>query len=224
MAYELKERERKVVWWGAILVLPALFYLYGLKPLRAKFADQQEQLVFERDALVRERAAIAAAKRNPQLQHVADSLMQTTNQRLFSGQDDVMASAELGSYLGEVASKHHFLLTTATTGAVPKTKSIVRTLSEDIRGESDLQGVLEFLQALEQGPKLVRVTRIDISRPTRDADDIETVLVAATVTAFALPPEPIAPVNPRRGKDSTSNATADSIGAKAKTSARVGAP
>ncbi|MEO7999711.1 MAG: hypothetical protein ABI852_19825, partial [Gemmatimonadaceae bacterium] len=105
-----------------------------------------------------------------------------------------------------------------------KTKSIVRTLSEDIRGESDLQGVLEFLQALEQGPKLVRVTRIDISRPTRDADDIETLLFAATVTAFALPPEPIVPPSIRRGKDSTSSAAVDSVGVKAKAATKDGAP
>lgn len=225
MAYELKERERKVLLWGAIIAIPALLYTYGLKPMRASFADKKEQLEFERDALARERAAIAAAKRNPQLQHVADSLMQTTSQRLFSSSDDVMASAELGSYIGEVAGKHHFLLTTATTGAVPKTKSIVRTLSEDIRGESDLQGVLEFLQALEQGPKLVRVSRIDISRPTRDADDIETVLFAATVTAYALPPEPATPVDTRaRSKNSNPNAAADSVNTKAKSASRDGAP
>lgn len=225
MAYELKERERKVLLWGALIAIPALLYTYGVKPMRTSFADKKEQLEFERDALARERAAIAAAKRNPQLQHVADSLMQTTSQRLFSSSDDVMASAELGSYIGEVAGKHHFLLTTATTGAVPKTKSIVRTLSEDIRGESDLQGVLEFLQALEQGPKLVRVSRIDISRPTRDADDIETVLFAATVTAYALPPEPVTPVNSRvRGKDSNSSAVTDSTNPKAKNASRDGAP
>ena len=189
MAYELKERERKVLLWGAVIAIPILLFTYGVKPLWASLADKQEQLLLERTTLVRERAAIAAAKRNPELQHVADSLMQITSQRLFSGVDDVMASAELGSYVGEIAGRNHFLLTSATTGAVPKTKSIVRTLSEDIRGESDLQGILEFLQALEHGEKLVRVSRIDLSRPTRDADDIETLLFAATITAYALPAE-----------------------------------
>jgi len=105
----------------------------------------------------------------------------------------VMTSAELGSYLGEVASQNHVLLTTATTGVVTKPKSNVRTLSEDIRGESDLQGLLEFLQALERGPKLVRVSRLDISRPTRDADDIETILFSATVSAYALAHDPSPP-------------------------------
>lgn len=186
MSYQLKERERKVLFWGALIVIPTLFYYYGAKPFQASLTDKREQLEFERTALVREEGAIAAAKRNPALQGVADSLMKETVSRLFSGADDVMTSAELGSYLGEVAGNNHVLLTSATTGVVAKPRSHVRTLSEDIRGESDLQGLLEFLQALERGPKLVRVSRLDISRPTRDADDIETILFSATVSAYAL--------------------------------------
>lgn len=186
MSYQLKERERKVLFWGALIVFPTLLYVFGVKPFRLSLADKRDQLAFEQTALVREESAIAAAKRNPQLQHVADSLMQRTVSRLFSGADDVMTSAELGSYLGEVASQNHVLLNTATTGPVAKLQSNVRTLNVDIRGESDLQGLLEFLQALERGEKLVRVSRLDLSRPTRDADDIETILFSATVTAYAL--------------------------------------
>lgn len=215
MAYELKERERKVLLWGAVIAVPILLFTFGVKPLWASLTDKREQLELERTTLVRERAAIAAAKRNPQLQHVADSLMQITSQRLFSGADDVMASAELGSYIGEIAGKHHFLLTSATTGPVPKTKSVVRTLSEDIRGESDLQGILEFLQALEHGSKLVRISRVDLSRPTRDADDIETVLFAATFTAYALPAEvPLPTGKSKGGADTTANSGADTVAKK----------
>jgi hypothetical protein len=189
MAYQMKESERRTVMIGAIIALPILFFTYGVKPVWASLTDKREQLELERTTLVRERAAIAAAQKNPQLQQIADSLMKTARERLFSGSDDVMASAELGSYIGEVASQNHFLLTSATTGAVSKTKSVVRTLSEDIRGESDLQGILEFVQALERGPKLVRITKIDLSRATRDVDDIETIVFAATISAYALPVE-----------------------------------
>lgn len=200
MAYQLKDSERRTLRIGAMIGLPVLLYMFAVKPLWASLVDKRDQLELERTTLVRERAAIAAAKRNPQLQQIADSLMQFTRRRLFSGMDDVMASAELGSYISEIASQNHFLLTSATTGAVSKTKSVVRTLTEDIRGESDLQGILEFIQALEHGPKLVRISRIDMSRPTRDADDIETVLFAATVTAYALPAEtPVAPAAPVTG-------------------------
>ncbi len=216
MAYELKGSERRTLKWGAIIGGAMLLYVYAITPLYASFVDNKEQLALERTTLVRERAAIAAALRNPQLQHIADSLMQITSERLFSGADDVMASAELGSYIGDVASNNHFLMTSATTGAVPKTKSVVRTLSEDIRGESDLQGILEFLQALERGPKLVRVSRVDLSRPTRDADDIETVLFAATINAYALPAEMPTPLDKLKGTtDTTSNGATDAAAKKA---------
>ena len=219
MAYELKDSERRTLKWGAIIGLPVLLYMFAVKPLYASLVDKREQLDMERTTLVRERAAIAAAKRNPQLQHIADSLMQITSQRLFSGADDVMASAELGSYIGDIAAKNHFLMTSATTGAVPKTGSTVRTLSEDIRGESDLQGILEFLQALEHGPKLVRVSRVDMSRPTRDADDIETVLFAATITAYALPAEVPLPADKlKSAADSSSKSTTDAAAEKSATS------
>lgn len=215
-----KARERKWVTWGVIICVPILLFNYAVKPLNASLTDMRDQLDVERSALVRERAAIAAAKQNPQLQHIADSLMHVTSERLFSGADDVMASAELGSYIGEIAGQNHFLLSSATTGAVSKTKSVVRTLTEDIRGESDLQGILEFLQALEHGPKLVRVSRIDLSRPQRDADDIETIVFAATITAYALPPELPAPTRARANSeaakvsDSTEARKADAAGAK----------
>lgn len=218
MAYELKDSERRTFKFLAIIALPVLFYVFAVKPVWISLSDKKAQLELERTTLVRERAAIDAAKRSPQLQHIADSLMQITSQRLFSGADDVMASAELGSYVGEVAGKNHFLMTTATTGAVAKTKSTVRTLSEDIRGESDLQGILEFLQALEHGPKLVRVSRIDLSRPTRDADDIETVLFAATITAYALPAEaPSAIGQPKSAAESTNGDPGDAASKKAAT-------
>ena len=214
MSYELKDRERRTLKWGALIGLPVLLYMFAVRPLYASLLDKREQLDLERTTLVRERAAIAAAKRNPQLQHIADSLMQITSQRLFSGADDVMASAELGSYIGDIAAKNHFLMTSATTGALPKTKSTVRTLSEDIRGESDLQGILEFLQALEHGPKLVRVSRVDMSRPTRDADDIETVLFAATITAYALPAEAPLPVETSKSGAEGINSRAPDAAAK----------
>jgi hypothetical protein len=194
MAYQMKESERRTVMIGAFIALPILIFTYGVKPMWASITDKRDQLELERTTLVRERAAIAAAQKNPQLQQIADSLMKTARDRLFSGSDDVMASAELGSYIGEVASQNHFLLTSATTGAVSKTKSVVRTLSEDIRGESDLQGILEFVQALERGSKLVRISKIDLSRATRDVDDIETIVFAATITAYALPVEPASPM------------------------------
>ena len=183
----MSSRDRRAVMLGAVILLPALLFIWGVRPYRAALADARDQLATERATLARERAAIETARQNPQLQHVADSAMRAMRPRLFEGKDDVMASAELASYLGEVASDARVWLQDASTRpSLPATDG-VRTLRVDIRGESDLLGALMFLQALERGQKLVRVDRLDISRSARsDEEEIETLTIAATISGFAV--------------------------------------
>jgi hypothetical protein len=183
----MSTRDRRAVLLGGVFLLPWLVFIWGVRPYRNALTDARDQLATERATLARERAAIATAKKNPQLQHVADSAMRAMQPRLFEGKDDVMASAELASYLGEVAAQTRVWLQDASTRpSIPGTEG-VRTLRVDIRAESDLLGTLMFLQALERGDKLVRVDRLDISR-TRNAEDqeIETLTVSATVSGFAI--------------------------------------
>src|SRR5262249_39824857 len=99
----MRASERRTIVFGAAVVLIGLVPVYVVRPYRAALTDARDQLATERQTLVRERAAIATAHQNPQLQHIADSAMRAMRPRLFEGRDDVMASAELASYLGEVA-------------------------------------------------------------------------------------------------------------------------
>ena len=96
-------RERRTITIGALVVLPSLLYIWGARPYRAALSDARDQLATERATLARERAAIATARQNPQLQHIADSAMRAMQPRLFEGKDDVMASAELAAYIGDLA-------------------------------------------------------------------------------------------------------------------------
>jgi hypothetical protein len=201
----MNARDRRALFLGLVVLAPALFYIWGVKPYRAALDDVHQQLDTERDALARERAAIAAARKNPQLQHLADSAMRATTPRLFEGRDDVMASAELASYLGDVARARHVWLQDASTRPATLAPSGVRTLKVEIRAESDLQGILTFLQALETGGKLVRVERLDLSRQPNRSDEggAETLALAATITGFAIPPEPVSTVTPVAAKRDT---------------------
>jgi hypothetical protein len=180
-------RERRTVVIGALVLLPGLLYIWGVRPYQSALSDARDQLVTERATLARERAAIATARQNPELQHVADSAMRVMRPRLFEGKDDVMASAELAAYLGDVAqSSRVWLQDAGTRPAIPAAEG-VRTLRVEIRAESDLLGTLMFLQALERGSKLVRVDRLDISRTARgDEKDGETLSIVATISGFAI--------------------------------------
>jgi hypothetical protein len=184
----LSSRDRRAVLVGSLVLLPGLLYIWGVRPYQNALSDARDQLITERATLAREKAAILTARRNPQLQHIADSAMRVMRPRLFEGKDDVMASAELASYLGDVAQRTRVWLQDASTRpATPAAQNGgVRTLKVEIRGESDLQGTLMFLQALERGDKLIRIDRLDISRVPRDDKDMEILSIAATIAGFAV--------------------------------------
>jgi len=103
----MTSRERRTVTIGALVLLPALLYIWAVRPYQTALSEAREQLLTERATLARERAAIATARQNPELQHIADSAMRAMRPRLFEGKDDVMASAELlrAASAGLVASR-----------------------------------------------------------------------------------------------------------------------
>jgi General secretion pathway, M protein. len=185
--HTMSPRDRRAVLWGAVVLLPGLIFIWAVRPYQSALSDARDQLATERATLMRERAAIATARRNPRLQHVADSAMRAMRPRLFEGRDDVMASAELASYLGDVARKARVWLQAASTRPAVTGPEGVRTLRVEIRAESDLRGTLTFLQSLERGDKLIRIDRLDISRsPRSDEEDVETLSIAATIAGFAV--------------------------------------
>lgn len=183
----MKQSDRRAIVIGALVLLPGLLFVWAVRPYRAGLADARDQLGTERAALARERAAIDNAHRNPQLKHLADSAMTAMRPRLFEGKDDVMAGAELASYLGDVARDTRVWLEDAATRPATPAVNGVRTLRVEIRAESDLLGTLMFLQRLERGEKLVRVERLDISRtPRSEGEDTETLSIAATLAGYAV--------------------------------------
>jgi len=215
-------RDRRAVLLGAAVLAPALLFIWGVRPFVAALRDARERLTVERETLARERAAVSAARQNPAMQHAADSAMRATLPRLFAGRDDVMASAELASYLGDVARAHKVWLQDASTRPATTADGGVRVLHVEIRAESDLQGILSFLQALSRGEKLVRVNRVDLSsQPSRiGEEDAETLALSANISGFAIPAGEAAP-----GAASTSSsATATSSAAPSSVPAPRGAP
>jgi type II secretion system (T2SS) protein M len=179
-------RERRAIVIGAGIVLAGFALIWG-RMYRDALAAARDELATERATLARERAAVSTARHNPQLQHMADSAMRAMRPRLFEGKDDVMASAELASYVGDVAQRARVWLQDAGTRRASPAAEGVRTLRVEIRAESDLQGALLFLQGLERGDKLVRIDRLDISHSARsDEKDAEVLSIAATISGFAV--------------------------------------
>jgi hypothetical protein len=172
-----------------VVLAPVALYSLGVRPYLAALGDTRDRIQIASTALSRERAAVEMAKRNPEVQRLTDSAAQATAPRLFTGRDDVMASAELAAYLGDLADRHKVWMQDATTRPGATSPTGVRTLRVDIRAESDFEGLLEFLQALEQGSKLVRVDRLEVSQALSGPgnEDAETLTIVASISGFALP-------------------------------------
>lgn len=189
----MSQKDLRAVLLGLAILVPSLGWIWGVRPLRAALAETNDRIVTERDALSRERAAVRDAALNPARQKFADSAMKATASRVFTGANDVAAGASLVTYLGEVARTTHVWLASAATRAAPSARGAavapeaVRALRVELRAESDFQGILNFLDALERGGKVVTVERIDIARTLRAGDeDRETLSMSATVVGYAL--------------------------------------
>jgi len=183
----LSARERRTVIVGTAVVGAGLFFVWGVRPYRASLTEARDALATETAALARERAAVASAQQNPRLMQATDSAMRALRPRLFEGKDNVMASAELASYLGDAARRTRVWMQDAATRPATDGPDGTRALRVEIRAESDLLGALMFLQALERGDKLVRVDRLDLVRSERSRDaESEAIAITATISGFAV--------------------------------------
>lgn len=191
----MSPKDRRAIALGALLVLPALLFIYGVRPYRASLATTRDELDIARLALSREKAAVMTTRANPDAQRSADSALMMVAPRLFEGRDDAIASAQLAAYLGSIARKSRVLMEDANTRPSSTSPEGIRTLRVEVRGESDIQGVTTFIHNLEAGNKLVRVDRLEISRVPglEEKNGFETLSIAATVSGFAFVPAAVEP-------------------------------
>jgi hypothetical protein len=193
----MSPKDRRAIILGAVIVLPALIFIWGVRPYRNAMEVTRDELETARLALAREKAAVAAEPADPGGQKSADSALAMVGARLFEGRDDAIASAQMAAYLGGVARRSRVLMQDANTRPSTTSPEGIRTLRVEVRAESDVQGVATFLHNLESGTKLVRVDRLEVSRVPglEDKNGFETLSIAATVAGFAFNAPPAPPPN-----------------------------
>ena len=191
----MSPKDRRAIILGAVIVLPALIFIWGVRPYRAALTETRDELETARLALSREKAAVTTTSTAPGAQRLADSALIIVTPRLFEGRDDAIASAQMAAYLGSVARRSRVLMQDANTRPSTTSPEGIRTLRVEVRAESDIQGITTFLHNLESGQKLVRVDRLEISRVPglEDKNGFETLSIAATVSGFAFTSQPAAP-------------------------------
>lgn len=196
----LAARDRRAVLIGLAVLVPALLYMAAVRPYRAALGELRERAAAERALLEREEALLAAA---PSLSGSVDSaheLARRAAQRLIHAPNLPLAEAELTGMLETIAALSSVLLqemraveAPGATGADRAEDAAPGTLVPlrlAVRGESDLEGVLTFLQRIEQNPLLLRIAELSIE-PVYEGSAAER--RATGVVRFALILEAFAP-------------------------------
>jgi hypothetical protein len=168
----LASRDRRAVLLGAAILVPALLWVAVVRPYRAALEDMRERAAAEQALLARERALIATNA-------VAGTTYEAERAtlRLVSAANVPLAEAEVTTFLQELARLSRVLLqelrgvdpriSAAARRAQPDAPQELRVIRLSLRGESDFEGVLTFLQRIESSPLLMRVTELSIE-PVRE--------------------------------------------------------
>ena len=183
-------REWRTIALGLLVGLPILAYRVVYLPYRAALTEGKEQLESQRDLMSRELAMLAETDKYPVAYRTADSSLRRTIPRLFDDPNDELATAQLASYVANQAVTSRVFLHEAITRTSHRSPEGIRTLEVDIKAESDLEGILRFLESLERGPKLIVTERLEITPSERPAERgrpaLPILMLVATVRGYAL--------------------------------------
>ncbi|GJG85039.1 hypothetical protein tb265_02200 [Gemmatimonadetes bacterium T265] len=189
----LSAGERRTTGIALGVLVPALLWVRAGQPLLDALAERRAALATERAALARERALVATAPRGVVVRRAVDSLVGATAGRLLAASDDAIAGAELSAYLAGVARTCRVQLTAAETQGASTSRAGVRSVAVVVRGESDTQGIIDFLRALESGGRLLRVDALALSAASSSTSGSDAaprqahvVRLRATVVGFGL--------------------------------------
>jgi len=175
---KLAPRDRRAILLGLALMVPALIYVFGVRPYRAALADVLDRVTAERQLLERELALLQSASTIPEAIRRAELEAARVENRMLQARGKVLAEAELTDFLEGSASRSRVLLEEVRSGelargeAPPPGLEVIRL---ELRGESDLQGVLYLLDEIEKSQLLLRVRGLalepELARPETDGDE-----------------------------------------------------
>ncbi len=201
----LGARDRRALLLGVAVLAPVLLFRGAVQPYARARAALAERLRTQRRLLERELAVLMEARALPQRRVEVEKLLALDLPRLFPGGDPFAAAAELVGYVGDAARRGHVLvqeLQSRSAVPVPGTDGLVQ-LQVEVRGQSDFEGVLRFLQALERGPRLLRVEAVAIERVggggggSDGSGGREVLSLRAAVSGYVAAASGEAPVQPR---------------------------
>lgn len=191
----LAQRDRRAVLAGAWILVPVLITMLVVRPWAISAYQGRANVTRERELLLRERALLAEAPGDSTRLQQASRAVVDAAPRLFAGAEAVTASAELARYVTTHAAASGLVVRQAETqtmlGEDARTNvaapidSSAQPLRVAIRASGDVRAIVAFLRLMEDGPRLVRVERIGVSRGLAGTSEAGMLTLTATLTGLA---------------------------------------
>ena len=169
----LAPRDRRALLIGLGILLPVGAYVLGVKPYRAALEDVRDRVQAERELLARELELLEAGPGMPERMREVQAEAEVHEERLVRAASGVLAEAALTGLLEASALQSRVLLEEIRGGELGRGESpppglaVVRL---HLRGESDLEGVMNFLDRLEKSPLLLRIRGLALEPETARAE------------------------------------------------------
>jgi hypothetical protein len=159
-------RDRRTIAIGLGVLVPTLLWTLAIAPYLHALSASRAKLADERMLLRRELELLAQAKSFPVAFSDGARKLLAVAPRLTGGSDDAAAGAAVAGYVRSLAQMGGANVTRVDPAPVRDAGGGITALPVAVTGEADLEGLMTFLQMLENGPKLVRVDELKI-----EADD-----------------------------------------------------
>jgi hypothetical protein len=170
----MSQRDRRALLLGAVLLVPGLVWMLGVRPYRASVIDLQDRIAIEQDLLERERGLLESRVQLRASLAAAAGEAGSAGRRLVSASNQPLAETAVAEALEDAALDSRVLLLELRTVAfrtemAPPPGTTAFRLA--VSGEGDFRGFLAFLRTVETHPLLLRVAGVTVDPVAEDEDD-----------------------------------------------------
>lgn len=163
----IAERDRRAILIGLAIIAPAVLYVAAVRPYRAALSDVRTQTEAQRGLLQRELGLLANATTMPAALNEARTQVFRAEARLVRANNQPLAEAQLTRYVEEQAAASRVLLQELRSVQLTRRDQVpngLRLIRVALTGESDLEGVVRFLNRLESGTLLISIKQLTLER------------------------------------------------------------
>lgn len=153
----------------AIVLGAGLVWRMYLSPTISSIQTTRDQIRSERLLLERELSLVGRARFLMDGWSVASGTLLAYAPRLFSANDPDRPGSALEAYVRNRAAGVGVDVEFGSVGAMEDDTAGLTRITREAHADTDLEGALALLYAIERGPKLIAVSELDLKRATDEA-------------------------------------------------------